>query len=175
MIRTKYRAMAGGDEMIGAVSDRPMSPAMSAQPVLAAQSERRAATAPPRGRVLIVEDEYFLALENEAALHAAGYEAVETAATGVDAVLLAREKRPDIVLNPSGRARDGIDAAIEISDRLGIAIIFATALSDRETRERAGRAFALGWLSKPYSSDDSSDEMLAAVSRAMQLLRGRRS
>ena len=64
--------------------------------------------------------------------------------------------------------RDGIDAAIEISDRFGIAIIFATAPSDRETRERA---FALGWLSKPYSSD----EMLAAVSRAMQLLRGRRS
>ena len=106
-------------------------------------------------------------------MHAAGYEVVETAATGVDAVVLAREKRPDIVPMDIRLAgpRDGIDAAIEISDRFGIAIIFATALSDRETRERAERAFALGWLSKPYSSD----EMLAAVSRAMQLLRGRRS
>lgn len=158
--------------MTGAVSDRPVSPAVSAQPVLAAEREHGAATAPLRGRVLIVEDEYFLALENEAVLHAAGYEVVGTAATGADAVLLAREKRPDIVLMDIRLAgpRDGIDAAIEISDRFGIAIIFATALSDGETRERAERAFALGWLSKPYSSD----EMLGAVSRAMQLLRGRR-
>jgi two-component system, response regulator PdtaR len=159
--------------MIGTVTSRLKSPARSAKPVLAAQSGHGAATAPVRGRVLIVEDEYFLALENEAALQAAGYEVVGTATTGVNAVALAREQRPDIVLMDIrlAGAGDGIGAAIEISDRFSIAIIFATALSDRETRERAERAFALGWLSKPYSSD----EMLAAVSRAMQLLRGRRS
>jgi two-component system, response regulator PdtaR len=158
--------------MIGTVPSRLKSPARSAKPVLAAQSGHGAATAPVRGRVLIVEDEYFLALENEAALQAAGYEVVGTATTGVDAVALAREQRPDIVLMDIrlAGAGDGIGAAIEISDRFSIAIIFATALSDRETRQRAERAFALGWLSKPYSSD----EMLAAVSRAMQLLRGRR-
>ena len=157
--------------MIEAVVDRLKSSA--AGPALAAQDERGAATVPRRGRVLIVEDEYFLALENEAALQGAGYEVVGTAATGADAVLLAQDKRPDIVLMDIRLAgeRDGIDTAIEISDRFGIAIIFATALSGRETRERAERAFAVGWLAKPYSSD----EMLRAVSRAMQLLRGRRS
>jgi len=164
--------------MIGAAVDRQLVPSPSVQPVLrramlASENDRGAATAAVRGRVLIVEDEYFLALENEAALHAAGYKVVGIATTADDAVLIARQNHPDVVLMDIRLAgsRDGIDAAIEISDRLGIAIIFATALSDGETRERAERSFALGWLSKPYSSN----EMLDAISRAMQLLRDRQS
>jgi DNA-binding NarL/FixJ family response regulator len=157
--------------MMDAVASRLKSPTPAAGPALAAADERGGAKVPPRGRVLIVEDEYFLALETEAALQAAGYDVVGTAANSADAILLAKDKRPDVVLMDIRLAgeRDGIETAIEISDRFGIAIIFATALSGRETRDRAERAFAVGWLSKPYSSD----EMLGAVSRAMQLLRGR--
>lgn len=164
--------------MIGTAVDGHLIPIAAVPPVLrramlASENDRGTAIAAVPGRVLIVEDEYFLALENEAALRAAGYKVVGIAATADDAVMIARQDRPDVVLMDIRLAgsRDGIDAAIEISDYLGIAIIFATALSDGETRERAERSHALGWLSKPYSSN----QMLDAISRAMRRLRGSQS
>ena len=47
--------------------------------------------------------------------------------------------------------RDGIDAAREIFEALGIRCIFATAHDDAETRERAAPYAPYGWLSKPYT------------------------
>jgi CheY-like chemotaxis protein len=140
---------------------------------LRAQDEGRSGTAalPPRGRVLVVEDEYFVALDAEDALASAGFEVVGIATTAAEAVEIAQAKRPDLVLMDIrlAGARDGIDAAAEIRGRLGIPSLFATAHSDAATRARGeGAAAPLGWLRKPYART----ELAAAVGTALAKLRG---
>ena len=134
--------------------------------------ESRSGTdAPPRGRVLVVEDEYFVALAAEEALAAAGFEVVGVAATAEEAVEIARAERPDLVLMDIRLAgvRDGIDAAAEIRSGLGIPSLFATAHSDAATRARGeGAAAPMGWLTKPYAPT----ELAAAVAAALAKLRG---
>ena len=101
---------------------------------------------PSRGRVLIVEDEYFVALDAEDALTSAGFTAEVAAAEAPDIVLM------DIRL---AGLRDGIDAAAEIRSRLGIPSLFATAHSDAATRARGDEAASpLGWLTKPYTPSE---------------------
>jgi DNA-binding NarL/FixJ family response regulator len=108
----------------------------------------------PAARILLVEDEYFAAITTEAWLRDAGFEVVATAVTADEAVTLAHDLRPDVIimdirlLGP----RDGIDAAIEIFRSTGIRSLFASANDDPGTRVRANEAQPWGWLSKPYVS-----------------------
>ncbi|WP_218127861.1 response regulator [Belnapia rosea] len=121
--------------------------------------------------MLVVEDEYFVALAAEDALASAGFEVVGVAATAEEAVEIAGTERPDLVLMDIrlAGARDGIDAASEIRGRLGIPSLFATAHSDAATRARGeGAAAPLGWLTKPYAPT----ELTAAVAAALAKLRG---
>lgn len=124
-----------------------------------------------RGRILVVEDEYFVALSAEDALSAAGFTVVGIATTADEAATMAASERPDLVLMDVRLAgsRDGIDAAAEILARLSIPSLFATAHSDAATRARGNAAaFPLGWLSKPYTPG----EVAAAVTEAMSRVRG---
>jgi CheY-like chemotaxis protein len=129
----------------------------------------------PRGRVLIVEDEYFVALASEDALSDAGFAVVGIATTADDAVAKADATRPDLILMdvrlaPPGSMRDGIDAAAEILARFGIRSLFATAHVDPGTRARGERAAQpLGWLSKPFSSEDLVAAVGAAMAKAHRL------
>jgi two-component system, response regulator PdtaR len=123
-----------------------------------------------RGRVLIVEDEFFVAMDAEDSLTAAGFTVIGIAATADAAVALAAAQSPDIVLMDIRLvgARDGIDAAAEIRTRFGIPAVFATAHSDAATRHRAELAAApVGWLSKPYSRA----EVTAALGNALRRTR----
>lgn len=135
--------------------------------VVRSQEDGGAGTgASSRGRVLIVEDEYFVALDAEDALSAAGFTVVGVATNAEEAAEMAAATRPDIVLMDIRLAgsRDGIDAAAEIRRRLGISSLFATAHSDADTRSRGDAAASpLGWLSKPYTHS----EVAAAVSEAI--------
>ena len=104
-------------------------------------------------RVLIVEDDFLIAMQTEVALTAAGFEVVGPATTAEEAVALARDAQPmlavmDIRLASS---RDGIDAARQLYQDLAIRCIFATAHDDAHTRGRAEPYAPLGWLPKPYT------------------------
>jgi hypothetical protein len=63
-------------------------------------------------RVLIVEDEFYIALDVEASLGALGHTAVGIAVSADEAVRIAEAERPDVVLMDIRLAgvRDGIDA-----------------------------------------------------------------
>jgi CheY-like chemotaxis protein len=93
-------------------------------------------------RILIVEDDYLIAMQTEAALTAAGFNVVGTATTAEEAVALAGDERPFLAVMDIRLAsrRDGIDAARELFHDLGIRCIFATA-----------HDAPLGWLAKPYT------------------------
>jgi CheY-like chemotaxis protein len=106
----------------------------------------------PARRILIVEDEMFVALDIEAAVIKAGHRVVGFAGTAERAVAMADEMRPDLVLMDirlPGKS-DGVDAAIEIRQRFDIPSLIISAYSDTETRERARPARALGFIPKPF-------------------------
>jgi CheY-like chemotaxis protein len=116
-------------------------------------------------RILIVEDNYFVAHQCERALTEAGYEVVDIVMTAQEAVRVAIERRPELVLMDIylPGTRDGIDAAIEIFERCRIRSIFASALADAGAKTRADAAQPLAWLAKPFNDK----KLVATVSSAM--------
>lgn len=122
-----------------------------------------------RGRVLVVEDEFLIASAVESDLSEGGFEVVAVANTADDAVKLAREARPDLVIMDIRLVggRDGVDAALEIFGETGIRCIFATAHADAQSKARAVAASPLGWLQKPYGREG----LIGAVEHALEMLR----
>lgn len=103
--------------------------------------------------ILIVEDDYLIALDIEAGLLAEGFSLAGVATSADEAISMAISTRPALVLMDIrllGK-RDGVDAALQLYRELGIRCIFTTAHGDREARLRAEAAKPLGWVQKPYS------------------------
>jgi two-component system, response regulator PdtaR len=86
-------------------------------------------------RVLIVEDQYFVAVDCELQLRSAGIDCVGLATTAAEALDIAEREHPDFVLMDIRLASvaDGVEAAIVIYERLGIRCIFASAHADSAT------------------------------------------
>jgi DNA-binding response OmpR family regulator len=136
-------------------------------PVFSHADARTSGTPEEKARVLVVEDDFFVAHEIEHQLNQAGYDVVGTAATAADALRLARSKKPAIVIMDV-RLRgdgDGVEAAISIYKELGIRSIFATAHHDQRTRARGEEAKPITWIQKPFAPD----ELLQAVKAGTSL------
>lgn len=121
-----------------------------------APSDDGAGTAGIRGsRVLIVEDDHFVALATEAAILDAGLEVVGIVASADEAVRLAKSLAPDVVIMDVTLVgnRDGVDAALELFRDTGLRCIFASAHHDPHTRARAEAAQPFAWLPKPYQPE----------------------
>jgi len=104
-------------------------------------------------RVLLIEDDFLVATQIEAALIDAGFEIAGVGSSADEAIELASSRQPALCVMDIrlGGGRDGIEAAIEIFKAHGIRCIFATAHADPEARVRAEKAAPLGWLQKPFS------------------------
>ncbi len=103
-------------------------------------------------KILLVEDEGIEALDAQQRLTRLGYSVPEIAFTGEDAVRLAEEMSPDLVLMDimlRGKV-NGIQAAREIRSRFDIPVIYVTAYSDEDTLSRAKIAEPHGYIVKPY-------------------------
>jgi two-component system, response regulator PdtaR len=124
---------------------------------------------PPR--VLIVEDDFLIAMQTEIALTSAGFEVLGPATTAEEAVELAGETQPTLAVMDIRLAstRDGIDAARQLYQDFAIRCIFATAHDDAHTRGRAEPYAPLGWLPKPYTMAS----LVAVVAEAVAELRRR--
>ncbi len=135
------------------------------QPFAAFTSEAAYGVSIVKPRLLIVEDDFFVAMELEHRLAEAGFEVVGIAVSADEAVQIADAKHPDLAIMDVrlAGARDGVDAAIELSARFNIPSIFATAHSDSRIRERAQVAKPRGWLQKPYSSFALIEAVRAAL------------
>jgi two-component system, response regulator PdtaR len=120
---------------------------------------------PAEARILVVEDDFLVATEIEAALVDAGFDIVGVVASAEEAVELAASERPALVVMDIRLAgkRDGVDAALELFSKHAIRCVFATAHSDSDTRTRAERAAPLGWLQKPYSMTSLVDTVRNAL------------
>jgi DNA-binding NarL/FixJ family response regulator len=119
-------------------------------------------------RILLIEDDFLVAIQIEAALIEAGFEIAGIGVSADEAIELASSRRPVLCVMDIRLAgpRDGIEAAIEIFKSHGIRCIFATAHFDHDARTRAEEAVPLGWLQKPFSMAS----LVAAVRTAVREL-----
>jgi CheY-like chemotaxis protein len=102
-------------------------------------------------RILIVEDEYLIALSFKRELENIGYDVVEPVASGQAAVDAASQEHPDIILMDMGLAGtlNGIEAARSITNQHNIPIIFMTGHSDVGTLEKIKQLNPIACLIKP--------------------------
>ncbi|MBV9220823.1 MAG: response regulator [Methylobacteriaceae bacterium] len=120
-----------------------------------------------RARVLIVEDEYLVALQMETELTNAGFEIVGIASSADEASALAAAHLPALaIMDIRLRGpRDGVEAALELFAKHGIRSLFVTAHYDPDTRRRAQPAEPIGWLPKPYSMPLLIAQVRAALAK----------
>ena len=105
-----------------------------------------------KARLLVVEDEGITAMDTSDYLHSVGYEVCATAFSGQEAIDLATQCRPDLVLMDirlQGKM-DGIEAAQQIRSRLDIPVIYVTAHADDLTLQRAKLSQPVGYVLKPF-------------------------
>jgi response regulator NasT len=117
-------------------------------------------------RVLIAEDEALIRLDLAEMLTEEGFEVVGQAVDGEQAVALALELRPDLViLDVKMPKKDGIEAAGEIVAEQIAPVVILTAFSQRDLIERARDAGAMAYLVKPFSKADLLPAIELAVAR----------
>jgi hydrogenase-4 transcriptional activator len=104
-------------------------------------------------RILIVEDEALVARELKSRLIQMGWE-VAGIAYGEEAIELARETRPDLMLCDIHLKNgiDGIEVATKICEEMDIPVVFLTAYSDAETVSRAKAVTPFGYIIKPVEN-----------------------
>jgi CheY-like chemotaxis protein len=116
------------------------------------------------GRVMVIEDEAIIAMDISAIVREMGHRVTGVARTRTEAVRLAMETRPDLVLADIQLADNssGIDAVNDILREFqDLPVIFITAFPERLlTGARPEPAFL---ITKPYSEE----QVRSAVSQAM--------
>jgi len=105
-----------------------------------------------RATILIVEDEAIVAADLASKLKQLGYGIAGSTARGEEALALARQRRPDLVLMDIrlAGAMDGVEAAGRIREECGLPVIYLTAHSDRATLQRAKLTEPFGYVLKPF-------------------------
>ncbi|MEO6713549.1 MAG: response regulator [Mycobacteriales bacterium] len=125
----------------------------------------------PIRRVLIAEDEALIRLDLKEMLEEEGYSVVGEAADGAQAVALAEELRPDlIILDVKMPVLDGIAAAEQIARKRIAPVVILTAFSQRDLVEKAREAGAMAYLVKPFQKKDLLPTIEMALSRYTELL-----
>jgi signal transduction histidine kinase len=121
----------------------------------------------PAARILIVEDEHVVAMDLERSLVNLGFAVIGTADRAAEAVQLAGEKNPDIVLMDIRLpgAMSGIDAAEMIRQRWRIPVVFATAYADDDTVNRATVAGPYGYITKPFRAKELNATIAVALNQ----------
>lgn len=104
--------------------------------------------------ILVVEDERVVARDIQRSLVDLGYSVPATAASAEQAIRLASERCPDLVLMDiriKGE-RDGIETATILRKRFDVPIVYLTAYADEATVERAKVTQPFGYLMKPVKT-----------------------
>ena len=121
-------------------------------------------------RVVIAEDEAIIRLDLKETLEEEGYVVVAEASDGEQAVALAEEHRPDLVVLDVKMPRlDGISAAERIAAARLAPVVVLTAFSQRELVERARDAGAMAYLVKPFTKADLMPALEMAIARYDEL------
>jgi len=128
------------------------------------------AARPSTKRVLVAEDEAIIRLDLAEMLGEAGYDVVGQAGDGEQAVAMAIELKPDIVImDVKMPVMDGITAAEQIGKERVCPVVMLTAFSQTELVERARDAGVMAYIVKPFTAGDVTPALDIALSRWAEL------
>jgi AmiR/NasT family two-component response regulator len=121
-------------------------------------------------KIVVVEDEGLIRMDVVSTLQEAGYEVIGEGADGEEAIRLATELEPDlIVMDIKMPKLDGISAAEKIAE-LKIPVVLLTAFSQADLVTRAAEAGAMAYVTKPFKPSDLLPAIQIALSRHEELL-----
>ena len=121
-------------------------------------------------RVVVAEDEALIRLDLVELLEEHGYEIVGQASDGEEAVRLANELEPDlIVIDVKMPKMDGITAADKIAEDRICAVVMLTAFSQRDLIKRAKEAGAMAYVVKPFDASDVIPAIEIAMARFAEI------
>lgn len=106
-----------------------------------------------RPRIMIVEDEQIIAMHISTVLSVFDYDVVEMVPTGEEALMLLKEKKPDLVFMDImlGGDLDGIETAQRVKENFDIPVVYLTAHSNPEILQRAKITEPYGYVVKPFT------------------------
>jgi CheY-like chemotaxis protein len=106
--------------------------------------------------IMIVDDEVVVLTQLAECLEGMGHKIVGEATTGEEAVTLAQNSNPDLILMDIKMPGnfDGIEAAEKIKAEKDIPFIFLTAYAENEFIERAKKVGPFGYIIKPFQRDE---------------------
>ena len=120
--------------------------------------------------MLIAEDEALIRLDLREMLQEEGFDVVGEAADGEQAVSMAVDLIPDLVICDVKMPKmDGITAAAQIADKRIAPVVILTAFSQRDLIERARDAGAMAYLVKPFQKRDLLPAIEMATSRFAEI------
>ena len=117
--------------------------------------------------ILIVDDDRTTASIMQLHLRNFGYHVAGIASSAKEAITIARDMEPDLVLMDIrlGEGADGIDAALAISKHMDVPIVFVTAHSDSKTLRRAKIVNPVGFINKPLRESDLKTTIEFAINQ----------
>lgn len=120
-------------------------------------------------KILIVEDELIVAENLRLVLTGMGYEVPQPAGSSGEALDLAAEIRPDLILMDivlEGSPMDGIETAKKIGQCMDVPVIFVTAYSDTKTLMRVKGTEPYAYILKPFNERELSFAIELALHRS---------
>jgi response regulator NasT len=118
-----------------------------------------------QGRILVVDDDRLVLATVAHGLAQAGYEVID-ADNGDDAILLAREHRPELaLLDIRMEGKSGFDVAETLRDAYRIPFMFLSAFADEATRAKVEALGALDYLVKPLDVGQILPRVAQALGR----------
>lgn len=122
-------------------------------------------------KIVVVEDEIIIALDLKLRLEKLGYEVINTVFNGEDALKLAGETNPDLVLMDIqlNGEMDGINVAQQIRNLYNIPFIYLTGSFENTLLERAKQTDPIGFISKPFDESEIQNLIEKAISQKQNL------
>ena len=116
--------------------------------------------------ILVVDDEAILRLDLSEMLAERGHDVVGEADNGADAVRLARELHPDLVLmDVKMPGMSGLEAAKLIGGEQLAPVLLLTAYSQRDVVEQAADSGVMAYLVKPIREEELTPALEVAMTR----------
>ena len=121
-----------------------------------------------KGKILVVDDDRLVLATVAHGLSQAGYEVID-ADNGDDAILLARQHRPELaLLDIRMEGKSGFDVAEYLRDVCRIPFMFLSAFSDPATLAEVERLGAVAYMVKPLDVGQIVPTVEAAFQRLRQ-------
>jgi signal transduction histidine kinase len=105
-----------------------------------------------KARILIVEDSLIVAYHLRKTLEVEGYNVLGIESTGESALQAISRQSPELVMMDIMLAgkMDGVETAMQVRSKHRIPVVFLTALSDKDTIQRAKITEPFGYVTKPF-------------------------